>query len=47
MTFKFVKTEAKIVRRVLGAHGFKEVNNMLCIMIMFKAIFELAQHALF
>ena len=26
MTFKFIKTETKIVRKVLGAHGFKEVS---------------------
>lgn len=26
MTFKFVSTECKIVRRILGAHGFKEAH---------------------
>ena len=25
MTFKFVRTESKIVRKILAAHGFKEV----------------------
>ena len=41
MTFKFVSTECKIVRRILGAHGFKEVcmSQSSCILMYLACIY--------